>query len=343
MNPIIFMVPAIDLIQIDDSNLIYDFQPSPKLIKYGFNNINEQLDIMSLTSNPYYRVGLNFDFERNDDQSITKIGSKFFNYDKFDKTYAELWEIISNFKLLDNNKSISTSHTETITNIATNYQKLRANNKKYDIVDIESDKKVDLIIDKISDVDIDENAVVQYILLKLHKYLEKQSIGSSMVLEMFGTQTQVTIELIYYLSSLYTQAYIIRPIISSDFSDEKYLVLINLREKNIFPKIISSDDTYIVSLNVPKIPTSLTSIVQCINSYIMPKKYNRYKIIKNYLDTKVYEGATYQDMINAQNKNTQNWMDIYTNIDRTNKILDENIEYTSKNCSIESNLNNYLN
>ncbi len=305
MNPIIFMVPAIDLIQIDDSNLIYDFQPSPKLIKYGFNNINEQLDIMSLTSNPYYRVGLNFDFERNDDQSITKIGSKFFNYDKFDKTYAELWEIISNFKLLDNNKSISTSHTETITNIAINYQKLRANNKKYDIVDIESDKKVDLVIDKISDVDIDENAVVQYILLKLHKYLEKQSIGSSMVLEMFGTQTQVTIELIYYLSSLYTQAYIIRPIISSDFSDEKYLVLINLREKNIFPKIISSDDTYIVSLNVPKIPISLTSIVQCINSYIMPKKYNRYKIIKNYLDTKVYEGATYQDMINTQNKNTQ--------------------------------------
>ncbi len=36
-------------------------------------------------------------------------------------------------------------------------------------------------------------------------------------------------------------------------------------------------------------------------------------------------------------------MDIYTDINRTDKILDENIEYTSKNCSIESNLNNYLN
>ncbi|AQN68340.1 divergent methyltransferase [Saudi moumouvirus] len=342
MNPVIFMFPTSDQININESKLVYDSQPSPKLIKYGFNNINEELDILSLTSNPYYRVGLNFDFERNDENSIVSIASKFFNYDGFNKKYAELWEIINNFKLLDNSNNIATSHPEIVTNISINYNKLRDKNYKHQIFGLDTNKKCNLVIDRFSDVDVEENAVVQYIINHLGNLLNKQLVGSNMVIQMFSTQTQTTAELIYYLSALYNQAYIMRPIISSDFSDEKYLVLLGLKEIPKLPDFLSSDNTYIISFGL-NVPGNIMSIIQCLNSYIMPQKYIRYNKIKQYLDTKVYEGATYQDMINSQNKDTQNWMNTYTDLSNINNMLDKNIKFTSKNCLLESGLTDLLN
>uniref|UniRef100_A0A6G6AC57 Divergent methyltransferase n=1 Tax=Borely moumouvirus TaxID=2712067 RepID=A0A6G6AC57_9VIRU len=342
MNPVIFMLPTNDLVDIKESELVYDTQPSPKLIKYGFNNINEELDILSLTSNPYYRAGLNFDFERNDDNSIVSIASKFFNYGEFNKKYAELWEIINNFELLDNSNNIATSHPEIVTNISVNYNKLRNKDNKHQIFGLDTNKKCNLVIDRFSDVDVEENAVVQYIINHLSNLLNIQQVGSNMVIQMFSIQTQTSAEFIYYLSSLYNQAYLMRPMISSDFSDEKYLVLIGLKQTPIFPDFLNSEDTYILSFGL-NVPGDIMSIIQCINSYIMPKKYIQYNKIKQYLDTKVYEGATYQDMINSQNKDVQDWMNTYTDLSNINTMLDKNIEFTSKNCLLESGLSDLLN
>src|SRR2546430_428677 len=79
-KPIIYKFPkrTNKPIKLGETDFIMDTQPSPKLLKYGFNQTMENLDIVDLTSNPYYRAGLNFDFDRTDPQSIKEKVKKEF-------------------------------------------------------------------------------------------------------------------------------------------------------------------------------------------------------------------------------------------------------------------------
>src|SRR5208282_4163115 len=99
MNPIIYKFPkrinkGIKLLETD---FIFDTEPSPKLIKYGFNQIVEKLDIASITNNPYYKAGLDFDFDRTDPLSISSKSKKIFGLNKTTncKLFCMCWEILN--------------------------------------------------------------------------------------------------------------------------------------------------------------------------------------------------------------------------------------------------------
>ena len=355
MEPIIYALPKSEY-NIDPSvsetvnedlaalNIFFDTHANPKLIKYGFNNIANQLNMLALTSTPYYKAGLEFDFDRKDSNSITTKANLYFKNKNFDQTFGEFWEILTLFNLLENTQTIySMRNSATVKEVTDTYQKILGNKINYNILTGVAKTPVNLVIHKYSDIDIDENAAVEFIINDLPNLLKLQKIGSNMILQFFSLQTQITAEIIYMLSMLYTEAYLIKPIIVSDLSDIKYLVLVGLRQtfNLVIPK--HSNDLFISSLGLKQMSSKYDTIIQCMNSDILPKKYKRYNIIKSYLDTKVYEGATYNDFIKAQDDNAQKWLETFGNLDNSKQITDDSIKKTDARCNTYGKLINILN
>ncbi|AYV85068.1 MAG: methyltransferase [Satyrvirus sp.] len=339
MEPIIYNLPKVEkYIEIADENIYFDEYPSPKLIKYGFNTINEQLDMVALTSNPYYKSGLNFDFERNDKQSMKTKANELLKTKDFNIDFAEFWEILNLFSILSTTQNIHTTKKNIVEDVVNTYQKLTGSKKSYIVggPKMKPKEKVTLVIHKYSDIDIDENAAIHLIINDLKDLVSIQEKGANMVLQLFSLQTQTSSELLYYLGSLYNEAYLVKPIVTSNLSDSKYIVLLNLKEKNIklpkLPKIPT--DAYLISLGIKSIPNDFLTVIQCMNSQIIPKKYETYNSIKSYLDSKVYEGSTYQDMVKNQNSNTTKWFETFSDVGAENmkKILDQSIQRSNTVC-----------
>lgn len=342
MDPIIYAFAKPDK-PMETSSLKFEFdnKPSPKLIKFGFNNIAEELDLLGLTSNPHYRAGLNFDFEREDEQSFVVRVESTWHVKNFNKTFAEFWEILTMFGLLENDQTISTSHKKEMENILDLYKKMSEGKKKWNIASAK-DKRVTLVVQKYSDADVDENATIQLLIDDLPKLLPIQSQGSSMVLQLFSTQTRTTAEIIYYLASYYNEAYLVKPTVISDLSDSKYLVLIGLNAVPKFAIPKHPKNVYLHTIGLKELPENYGTMIQCFNSEVMPKKYQKYYQIKSYLDTKVYEGATYQDLINKQNQNTEKWISIFGDLSNIKSVIDAAVQKSSDRCSVYKKLANIL-
>lgn len=229
--------------------------PDPKLIKFGVNVLIDQFDITTIISNPYYKVGLNFDFDKpyvKEELNITE-------------TEAEKIEMIILFKIKD------------------------------------------ITIKKYSDINIGENAIIELIWNDLKEILKEENVA----IQLYNIETKISAELIYYLSTLYYESYLYKPIISSILSDSKYLVLINSKRIKIplFPK----NNKYLTSLSLI-VPENIIINIQQINSKLMAEKYNKYLEIKEYLDTQIYEGATYHEFIEKQKQNIKEWIKLFKKI-----------------------------
>lgn len=346
MEPIIYMLPKSNkIIESNELNFIFSNHPNPKLMKYGFNYICESLDMIKITSNPYYRVGLKFDLERKDNNSISTKVATFFQTKKFNIIFAEYWEILNLFHLLFSEQNIYTTDHDTITEIVRIYQQLTKRKDKITILGEKNKKNATLIVYRFSEIDIDENAAVQFIINALPDLLSIQSKGGNMVLQFFGMQTYISTEIIYYLSSIYNESYIIKPAITSDLSENKYLTFLGLKEsiKLIIPK--HPVNSYLLTLGLHDIPNEIEIIIQCVNADFIINKHKRYCTIMNYLNKNVYEGATYQEMIKKQDENTNKWLELFSNISPENMInlLNKLINIFSNKClEIRANLSKML-
>lgn len=332
-KPIIYELPVLDKkFETDILSFSFDNQPSPKLMKYGFNNLSENLDIMEITSNPHYKAGLNFDFDRKDEDSIAGKSKKIFDVKHLDQTFTEFWEIMNLFGMLELDQQILTSNPTVIEHIVSSHKKMTGTKHKIHISDKGSKNKITLILQKYSDIDIDENAISQMIINDLPHFLSVQDTGSSMVIQIFGMQTGIMAELIYYLNTLYSESYIIKPMTTSEISDSKYLILLGMKKsiKLSIPK--HSKNSYLISLGIEPIPNDLVTIIQCANSELIPKKFVIYSKIKNYLNSKVYEGATYQEMIQQQNANTNKWLEMFIDLGKMESLFDNLIKKTDSVC-----------
>lgn len=322
-NPLEIREPVV----LDVTKFVFDSSPNPKLIKYGFNNINEKLPIESLTSIPQYAAGLNFNFDQDfsKDKTIKSLGIKM-----LDQAFAEIWELVVMWRLLDAEKSnspfvIATNQPEIMQDIADVYAK--TSKLKYKVEQL--NKKANLVVVKNSDINIDENTVLSMLINQLPGLMKTQTKGSNMVLQIYAIQTQATVELINWLRSVYQEAYIARPSVESNLSDSKYLVLINLLDEISFPKI--QTESYVSSFGTV-IPEQVISTIQCCNADLIPLKYRMYTRIKEFLDTKVYEGSSYQELIQQQQANHQEWMDTRFDFQKMQELLDKVIQSTSKKC-----------
>jgi len=339
MEPLIYQLPKSDtIIHIKKENIQFDNQPSPDLMKYGFNNLLAKIDIMEITSNPNYKVGLGFDFDRNDADSIKQQGMKLLQVKNFNQTFAEFWELLSLFGLLDSEQKILTNHVPITKEIVSSYQKISGKKTKISVSDKSTNNTI--VIKKYSDIDLDENAYISYLVGDLSVSLASQEKNANMIIQLFSMQTQIMAELIYYLSTLYTESHLIKPSIVSELSDTKYLVLLGLKSRVELTIPKHPKESYLSRIITEFIPDELVMVIQCMNSFLIPAKLITYSKIKTYLDTKVYEGATYQEMFRQQNHNTISWLEIYTNFPKLKTVLDSAINKSKKQCDHQVELAN---
>ena len=297
MNPIVYklMTDNKDLPKI----LIYktDSNPQPKLITYGFNDSIEKLNLINLTANKYYRSGLTIDFDRSDKESIKKKMEKF-NVKNINQTQAEFIELIKLFELDKKSQKVFTNKSTDLENISS----LIGN--KFEI----KNKSATLIMWKFSDIDIDETTYIELLLTDLNTILNNLEKSGTLIMQIYGTQTNLMAEFIEYFCRIFSDGYIVRPSTVSNLSDQKYLVLDGYSGNKIDIKFKSKE--YLVSIGL-QISQNIQNIIQCVNSVTLPIIFNSYNKIKEYLDTQVYEGATYTDFITKQNENIDKWIDMY--------------------------------
>lgn len=339
MEPIIYKLPRpTEALQLLNDNIFYDTYPSPKLIKYGFNYLSDQLNMVELTSTPYYKTGLEIDFDRVDKDSISSQAAKIFTTNKFSRTFAEFWEILTIFGLLEGNQNIYSNTPDVVNDIISSYQSIRKSKNSLTT----SKGKSTLVLYKYADTDIDENAATEIIVNELPKLVSNQTKGASMILQLFGLQTQITAEIMYYLASLYEEAYIVKPVATSDLSNNRYIVLIKLRNQINITLPSKMGDQYLVSIGANP-PQDFETPIQCMNSITVPNKYKKYYAIKAYLNTKIYEGPLYQEMIKNQNSQAGKWIAEFTNFGSLPAILASILERTDKTCTKYSELMKFFN
>lgn len=337
MDTIIYRAPPQEKIILTDSDFIFDTEPSKQLLKLGFSQIINSLPISDMINNPHYTTYLRFDFDRTDKNSMKELCAKIFGkMSSADlKLFCIYWECIVLFGLFNKlppKSKIFSSDTSIVEKIIKAYKSIFELDS--DLFIAKESEIANLILFTWSSIDIDENAYVHLLLNNL-SLLSKQIVGSSLVLQIFGIQTQVMAELFYYLTSLYNEAYIVKPQVSSDLSDEKYLVLINMKEpiKNIRIKIPPKKHCkHILSV---AIPDPIVRCIQCINSELYPNKFVTYHTIKEFLDKKNFEGLLYEEQLQRQDIYTNNWIKSFT--EKENKMADRSLARTDELCK-----DNYL-
>jgi hypothetical protein len=319
MEPIIHSIPKSNIINLNKTDVQFNTFPSPQLVKYGFNNI--KMDMIALTSNQYYQVGLAFDFTRKDKDSLITKGAKYFK--NLNQPFCELWEIITLFDLFSTTQTISTNQQDTVKDIITAYQQLTKSKHKYTV----QTKNISLAIYYYSPIDLDENTHIQLLTADLPDILASNSKGGNLIIQLFGTQTAITAELIYYLTSLYTEAYFVKPMTTSDLSDCKYLVLLGLKGAAtlVIPK--HNKNHYLSTIGL-KIPTAITIAIQCINSVTFARKLSTYCHITSYINRKILEGPIKDEMVATQNAHVMKWLELVTDPKRMKQLLDKVVNTT---------------
>lgn len=343
MDPVIYSLQKHGVvINIDKILFSFSSDPPPKLIKYGFNNINDQLDMNHLMANEHYKTALEYNLK-----DLSMIDANHNNRTivdaapgVFDQLFAEIWEIMTTFNIMSSDKAniIITTHPNTMKDMFVAYEKIAdAKNIKCEIIDYVQTKNTknitgNIIFYHISDIDIDENTVCHLILQELSHLMAIQEIGSHLIIELFNIQTQACVELIYYLLTQYDETYLIKPSIVSDLFDKKYIVLVKLINKVTLAEDKIPDDLYVSSLGFSNLPESFTSSIQCINSSILTKKYKKYYFIKAYLDKKIFEGIQHEELLATQRKNIVAWFNNYVVTLPSRKVLDDAVDATGKKC-----------
>lgn len=270
-----------------------DSNPQPKLIKYGFNDSISNLDMIKLTNNNYYRSGLTIDFNRTDPESIISAT----NIKKFSETHAEFFEIINLFGLKKQSQKIFSNKKDVITDII-----------KLSTLKSEIKSPANLVLWKLSDIDIDESTAIEILLTNLNEIFSSIGKNGTLILQIFSTQTNMMAELIELFVRCFTDSYIFRPEITNNLCDSKYLVLNGFTGTK--PNLKFNSKEYLVSIGL-SVSLTIQNVIQCMNSYIMPIIFNSYHTIKQYIDSQVYEGATYTEFIQKQNNLIKSWVNTH--------------------------------
>lgn len=317
MNPIVYKLITENKDVPKTFSYKVDSSPPPKLITYGFNDSVDKLDFIGLTSNKYYRSGLNFDLDTMK-KKLNKSSVKNIN-----QTQAEFIEIVKLFGLDKSPQKIYTNRSKDLVDI----QEIFDN--KFE----QKNKSASLIYWKLTDIDIidvDESTYIELLLKDINDIFSALNKSGTLVLQICGTKTNIMAEFIEYFAKLFDIGYIVRPIIVSNLSDTKYLLLDGYN--NSYSNIKFKSSNYLVSIGID-ISLNIRNVIQCINSHIMPIIFNSYRRIKDYLDSQVYEGATYTDFITEQNNNADRWISMYIKKDiNINELLQNILIASTSEC-----------
>lgn len=350
MQPLIYDITpktSQSIQSVQTIKITYDSVPAAKLIKYGFNPLFASINLDDITMGQYFNAVLEFDYDpQSSDNFVDHLKEKI-KVPKLNLAVIELLEIIILFGLTKSNPTISLLNSKSNQDILIDAINAYANKK----IAKSTTKSASVIIDQLNVNSlmylrncVDEQTIIQEIMTRINDWVSMQTSESTIIVQLCDIKTQTLVEVLYYLSLHYGNAYIYKPLIVSSIADTVYLILQNpLAEKIKLDEInktdIGTSNEYITSISV--VPSSDFELnIQCMNSILMTKKFNYYRQIKSYMNIKVFEGIEYQQFKQQQRINADNWISIF--IDKTSdqmeKYLADLLNYSQDNCTIVDRL-----
>ena len=248
----IYKLPSINVEEIyKDNNVVISSTIAQPLFSLGFHSfIHRTKSAMDITSkletkNEFYYVVNPFEHIVNDyTDSIYNITPKYFDTKDgvISRSFYKMWEILSMFDIANipsMNTLGLTKGSDSFLQAFIFYRKKFHDIKKDTIVFTDAtdlqykfankiDGKYDLIIDDGVFNPINKNyieqEVYQMILTNILKSIKLQAKNGSFILKIYDTFTNITIKLIYLLTSFYEEVYIHKPFFSRNTDSEKYII-----------------------------------------------------------------------------------------------------------------------
>ena len=331
--PVIYQLPSINKIIVENENVRHHINAAPGLLKYGYNYIDSDMDLMSFSSNSNYKSALDISYDRVDENSIEYVINNTFGLSDPSVTDMELWEIFSLFDLVKKGCKISCQ-------IAPDVDKLVESYSKYHHIDdvkyIPESNKVNLAIFATTHIAVDESAHTQLILSLISKSnLEK---NGSMIVQLFGPSTAPTVQLAAFLTGYFDFAYVIKPTITSEIAQYIYLVLIKSKEPlPSLPSNLLHVPNYISDIGI-NVPAPIDSVFVCLISQLITKRHARYNTIKSFLSSKLYEGDAYDEYKSFQDKLVEYWKQTHLDLSKAKAELDRSVSQKQDACSVYNDI-----
>ena len=185
-----------------------------------------------------------------------------------------------------------------------------------------------------NDENYQEQEAYRLVLGQIVSALRVQAKGGSFVLKLFETFTDVTLKMLYILTSFYEENYIYKPYYSRESNSEKYIICKNFKydqvkdAKVVEDKLINlekilenmkTNDFVFDIMPELKLPDDFISTFRYLNISIANKQQIMINKIVKYIKENNYYGEKYHNYRNDQIESTKKWISEYYPPDK--KIL----------------------
>ena len=305
-----------------------------------------------------YRKSLNFEIKKDKLFGVTihpekgnyiEMGKQFMSF--YDKNYPKMLKIHKTYPLEKSQKYKNRDNGD-ITSVKTisNFKKTVEKSKKYaDLVTADGGFEW-------KNENYQEQEAFQLIFGEMVAALRVQEKKGSFVLKLFETFTNVSLKMIYMLTSFYEECYIYKPYFSRESNSEKYLICKKFKysqDKKLNSKIeileeilskMSSNEFLIDIFPELKLPDKFVKNFIYINTKLANKQQIMINKIVTFIKNKNYFGEEYHEYRNNQIQANKWWItnflpeknSIKKSKEEFIKILDNRKNYNQKEFEIFS-------
>ena len=269
---------------------LYD-KKYPVYIRSQFKGKNKRYKI----TQPYnYTIQENSEIITN--QKIKTIENAFNDKYKFSSNkqdFYKLWEVITKYNVLGKTNKCTDEYSKKIVEL----NKKSLSDNKYDCLIINNHIKLNVNQEKSYNKNIIDNI----------KLIDKLNKSGNMILKLYTTFTQYSVDLIALLSQLFNKTYIYIPHTVETYRNEKYLVCLNYLPNDKINKFINELNGSYISLNI-NLPEDYIKFIFDMNRAEMVKQTEAINQMEEYIKNNNYFGSEYEEHYKKAVKKSAEWI-----------------------------------
>lgn len=203
-----------------------------------------------------------------------------------------------------------------------------------------------------NDENFQEQEAYRLVMGQIVSALRVQAKNGTFVLKLFETFTEVTLKMLYILSSFYEENYIYKPYYSRESNSEKYIICKKfkydqVKDSKVLEDKLQSMELILENMNTKgyiydilpnlKLPEEFRSVFRYLNISIANKQQIMINKLVTYIKENNYYGEKYHNYRNDQIESTKNWSSEYYPKDK--KILTKKIKELESQLKTKTNFN----
>lgn len=301
--------------------------------QYFINRTKLSTNILSNLDNQsnFYNIINPFEHIIQNSEDLLQITNKFYkkNLEIKSHDFYIIYEILYIFSksITMTNVLLLDKYEDIIKSISVNYKskidiyKNKTTNETYNLI-----IGFDDLNSNIDDIHEEQNSY-RLLINEIHKIVKFQKNGGCTIIKFFESYTIPTAKLIYLLSSLYENVYIIKPFFSRHTRSDKYLVCINYIKQNNIEKIMEkciseySKDYLFDIFPYITLKKEFVQNLLFINLNLSNKQFITLNKIIKYIKGNNYFGELYHKYKKNQIDNTVLWNNMFFNKKLTEDII----------------------